>query len=756
MEGKRVLQFGFFALALAAAAAAQVTPAPANLRYQPQGGVLLHDSVGSTQFTLINEGSSPAPLALRAGRFTDDVTGAALTSPQVAFTEQSGAALPPLLAAGSRIVIQVKISNATGASVATTELFNGNAELGRLHLVQSDAPLNIQVSGAGGYDQQLVLTNHQDSVLTLRNEDLLAYPLEWSFQIGGKTLQSGDLQIAPHGSAQIDLMPESDLYLWKDSLRPSAKAAMLRIRLNGPPEVPRDLLPQRTLRVNVLMRSLSPGLTSFLWHLFVALLLLIGGLLSVVANTALPNMLRKSSLRRALDALSERTTAMSMRGDSYLRGLISMERRRIDLLLKHASVFSLASAEKLDEVAAALEQLRKRMKMAERLEDLRRRLEDGLPTAPPSVTEAIEDKLKMAATQLQPVVLTPEDVVAANGYMEAANAALESLSNPSVLAVQIAAKFQELKARQKLFPDSYYADLAKALPGMFEVLNQPFDDPASITPSMMFAIDFGIAALHLAFDYCGLRAGAPAADIPGFAAGQSARERLQAHHDEFVALLGTLSRGALRDLRILVQEMRENIYERDLLEEIAARGRAEIALEPQIIRPFAPVVFSIRFKDSRFNHAAAIQRLTCKWEFPNHLQEREWKACHFFQGNERSRDEDGGVSHGVEVAVRVESQRPSPSAAPGEDRAAIAPLRSVLSTTLDIQRGDRSSSSRALAEGVRFFIVFGVTLAALFAGALQQVDKLDFIPAVIAVLALGFGADTIKNLLTQTARKAAV
>jgi hypothetical protein len=324
-----------------------------------------------------------------------------------------------------------------------------------------------------------------------------------------------------------------------------------------------------------------------------------------------------------------------------------------------------------------------------------------------------------------------------------------------VLAVQIAARFQELKVRRRLFPASYYSDLQAELPGMFEVLNQPFDDPANITPSMMFAIDFGVAALHLAFDYSGIRAGAPAIEN-GSSPGQSARERLQAHHEEFVTLLGTLSRGVLRDLRILVQEMRENIYERDVLEEIAARGKAEIVLEPQVARPYEPMVFSIRFKDARFNHAAAIQRLVCRWEFPNHLQEQEWKACHFFQGSERTRGDDDDGDNGVAVSVRVEARRPIARAVAAEDKASPAPLRSVLSTRVEIERSAGSSYSRAFAEGVRFLITFGVALAALFSGALQQVERLDFLPAIVAVLALGFGADTIKNLLTQTAKKAAI
>ncbi len=91
-----------------------------------------------------------------------------------------------------------------------------------------------------------------------------------------------------------------------------------------------------------------------------------------------------------------------------------------------------------------------------------------------------------------------------------------------------------------------------------------------------------------------------------------------------------------------------------------------------------------------------------------------------------------------------------------DGRSITRPLRNALSTTVEIHRAERPSYSRALAEAVRFLIAFGVALAGLLSGALQQLEKLDFLPAMIAVLAIGFGADTIKNLFTQTSKKTAI
>jgi hypothetical protein len=745
-----MLRYGFLFLACAGATAT------AQLRYVSQGPIVLRDGAGSASLSVINIGKTPLPLALRAGPFSDDTSQTALPIARVIFAAETGGPLPLKVDPGAKIRVLATVSNLSGAGVASASLLNGDLELGRLHVVEADAPLNISVTGNGASDQNLVLTDGADSVLTLKNNDSEAYPLDWVFQIAGDTIQSGELQLGPRGTSQIELTPTDNLFSWKDDVRPSTKTGLLMLSLHGPPEVARELLPERTVQVNVLMRKLNPGWTSFLSHFFVMLLLLLGGLLSVVGNTVLPNLMRKISLRRQVDALGERTGSVSTRVDSYLRTLLRMERKRLDLLLKKAWAFSLSSVETLDEVSAGVDRLSRRLKVAERLDELRRKVEESSGTAPPSITDDVDGKLQMAAAQIESFALTDEEISAAHSHMDKANAALEMLGNAEALARMIAGNFRDLRVRQKFLPYAYYNDLKAVLPGLFEMLNQPFDDFRNIPRQMVFAIDYGIAALQLAFDYAVMRAStaATAADTATDAGavattGQSARDRMIAHQKELVTLLGTLSWPALRELRALVQEMRENIYERDVLEEISNPGQAEIVRDPHAVRPFLPVLYSIRFKDSRFNDAAAIRRLMCKWDFPNHVLEQDWKICHFFQGKEFQRDEGRHVT----ISVRVENKKPA-DVTQSEGKGAARPVRSRLSSMVEIHKSERSAYSHAFAETVRFLIAFGVALAGLLSGALQELDKLDFVPAVIAILALGFAADSVKNLLSQTARKA--
>jgi hypothetical protein len=745
---KRLLRFGVLFLACVAAAAAG-----AQINYSTREPVVLHDGSGSGSFTLTNAGRIAVPLQLRVGNFVDDTSQTSLGEQKVTLSSETGTPVPTYMLPGASLRVNVDVSNMNRAGLASAPLFAGPTELGRLRVVDADAPLNVTIVGNSGPDQRLVLANGDSAILTLNNNDGEAYPLDWSFLIDGKMLQNGELQLAPHGTSRIELIPTSDLYSWTDNIRPSRRTGTLHIALHGPPEVARELLPERTLQVNLLMRKLSPALTSVFMYGFVSLVLLLGGLISLIANSVLPNILRKNSLRKQIEPLSDRTASIGPAVDPYLRNLLRMERKRIDLLIKKSRPLSLSSSDTLDQISSGIDRLARRLKATERLEEIQRRLADAAQTTPPSITDEIESRLNRAAHHLHSFALPEEDLNAANKTLDASESALRALGNTEGLANLIATRFRDLKVRQKSLPYTYYHDLKTALPGLFEMLNQPFEDPKNITRPMMFAIDYGVSALQLAFDYSLLRVSVPATAVtPAILQGsavtpqqtvQGQRDRLLSHQPELISLLGTLSTSALRDLRSLVQEMRENIYERDVLDEIAAAGQTEILLDPKTVRVFTPVLFSLRFKDPRYNDAAAARRLACKWDFPGELIE-DWKVCHFFQGNEAKRDEGPGVT----VSARVESRKPD-----DDLKASSKPLRNTISTTFEIHRAERPSYSSAFAEGLRFLIAFAVALAGLFTGAWSQLEKLDFIPAMIAVLAIGFGADTIKNLLMQTARK---
>ncbi len=753
---------------IAATAAAQV-------KIASNEPVMLRDGAGAAPFTLANTGKTTVPLSLSAGIFTDQTSHANVSGSKVAFgLEAGGGSLPAQIDPGQSLQIVATVSGLTETNAADAKIFNQSAEVGTLTAVADDIPLNISLDGDGTTEKRLAFALGLPALITLKNGSKEFLTLDWRFLIDGKDQKDPkDLKpvdtvtIAPNGHARIVVRPHPDVYSWKDSFRPSVRNGTLLLRLHNPQGVPRELLPSQVVPVSLTMMRRTPDATSVLFALYVMSFLLIGGALSLLGSSVLPNMLKKASLRKQIGDLANRTSGVSTRVDSYLRVLLRLERKKIDIALDDVGAISLSTTERFDDVSLAIDRLGKRLTVAERLDDLWGRFEDACTTAPPSITDEVDRILHMASHRLHSFALSDDDVNTANGFLDKAGVSLAMLDDADAQAKLIAANFKQLQDRLTSFPEDYYKDLKAALPGIFDVLKSPFNDPKTIVRPMFFAVDHAIAAAQLALDYSMVRATVPVGDPASCdAQGKTAKQRLLERECQLINLLGTLSWKSLREATTLVQQMREGIYEEDILREIGktrANGEkpVKVVFDTQKARPYHPVYFSISFDDPRFKGAAALNGLAFRWSFPGDLFEEGPKVCHYFQGDEhhgfrprqetpeedklkrkpaRKRGPNGIVARRIPIAITVHSQRNMEAS-------------DTLQGVIDLTRTRPHRSSRAFAEGVRFLIAFGVALAGLEAGALDQLAKLDFLPATIAVVALGFGADSIKNLLTQAPKK---
>jgi len=73
----------------------------------------------------------------------------------------------------------------------------------------------------------------------------------------------------------------------------------------------------------------------------------------------------------------------------------------------------------------------------------------------------------------------------------------------------------------------------------------------------------------------------------------------------------------------------------------------------------------------------------------------------------------------------------------------------VSSKQQDDPRERRHLRNRKWAEAIQVFVAILPALVGLMAGAKDQVLKLDFIPAALAIIVIGFGSDQIKSKLMQ-------
>jgi hypothetical protein len=78
----------------------------------------------------------------------------------------------------------------------------------------------------------------------------------------------------------------------------------------------------------------------------------------------------------------------------------------------------------------------------------------------------------------------------------------------------------------------------------------------------------------------------------------------------------------------------------------------------------------------------------------------------------------------------------------------------LLTEAVHVDPPAKWTNSRTGVELARFMLAFGAALVVLEAGIMDQLKKLDLLAAIVAVIALGFGADSIKNILGQTPKPA--
>jgi hypothetical protein len=206
----------------------------------------------------------------------------------------------------------------------------------------------------------------------------------------------------------------------------------------------------------------------------------------------------------------------------------------------------------------------------------------------------------------------------------------------------------------------------------------------------------------------------------------------------------------LRRASLLLREIKEGIYVEQIAEAIAQK-KVKIVVEPapvedQLLR------FTVRFDSDELNEAAARDELRCEWDFGhNNLKETGWEAFHYFPPPWRGfRGWLWRLWRGLWPWRKRESN-PYPITAtfskrfpdPNDPPPLVLPDEIMVS-----EPPESGSADRNLAEGVRLGIALVIALIGLLAGAREQLTKLDLIPAAIAVFLLGFGADTIKNLIS--------
>jgi hypothetical protein len=703
---------------------------------------------GSILFTANNPTAASLPLQVSVSDFfhDDGVTRYPLNCVSV-LTPATDADKTKIdkhqLAAHDSVDFKLSVTQAWDAGEAVAEIRNNLVKIDTVRALRIPVAYNVQLDASSA---TVLIAPDSEGLVTILNNDPMNYRCSWELVTRGKVSSDPSqptLLLPASGSARVNLTRAAPPTSWiaggtlKDDLADSTLVLHPLLGPDAPPQAPK-LLPLK-LRLRR-FTSAPQEFWEFGWTFFC---LLIGALASLAARYFIPNALGAVKLRRDLRLLDTTREGMSDHVDSRWRVLLAYNIETCRAGLHDFPWAFPAFASRLVELQTQQEMIAEWVNIAYAvgcaLDDARELLQSG--NMPPSVLELIERECQEALKPIETGRTNADELQGMRTSLKAAQDLIASIRAHEPIAV-LDSIIQEREKR--LQTNNALTTLMAAFPSFTGLLTQVQTNLA-VAPSAASYVDRDLLSLkaELLMEYRDLnvRFGAGViAPAGGAVAASPALSRLRSGFPRLESYIAPDSILTLQKARLFLTEMRQDYYT-PLLSDAAAATPPGLAIHavPLPIYAGLPVHFSLRFAREELNEIAAIQEWTCNWNLDDGSpRETGWDTYHRFDHVGRR-----NVS-----ATIVDLQ--------GDPVATSAPIARTF--TVSTPPTSRRSFFRlprltpeAKIEAAHLLIVLAVAFFGVFATARAQIETMSTFSAAAALIGIGFGADTLKNLIAQKA-----
>jgi hypothetical protein len=688
------------------------------------------------------------------------------------------------LRAGATLGVRVTVTKLWEAGQSEAILKNGDTPIPTLSGLPESSIKAIRIPAA--YNLQIISPTPDApeihfvdgrALVGLKNSDPFTYRLAWKLQLNGQLFEgredNKDLIDLPAGATQyVSIVPDFPEPSWSSLLTSGTiKDEIIKGHLILEPMFEGDAihqpLPSKDLPVTFRLSYFSEIGQQLMQVVSIFLLLAVGGVISLWVHVGMPNTTRALAVRRRIDDLETKIDGLGTSVASRQRVLLGS----YPLALRRQLSSSLSV---FPSFARTLDQLTKRVDMVEQWVELAysasiilHQAHQNMHMIPPTVLRRLQEKCVDALTPIESGFTTDAEINAMkNGLSQAQTYLTVTLRRAD--DADLAREIIDREARLK----DQLARLAQEYPQCAGMVNQVKDAIGNTTLSPADYYDRDVRSLKVELLW---RFDRKKQQIGG---DKSALERLETYCPELMKYLVADTHESLRIAHLIVDQMRQDIYQEALMAAVKPQPPGPPAItvttDPPIVRARSCVRLALRFNRQILNEAAARQAWTCSWDFGDDTPHEEgWEVFHSYEDPGRPvvkisiRDLDGKpvISEQGEVIVRHFDGKPVISK-PVQNKATIGETSERSASTYAEQpkpKAARWSLRRGLArlwrflkpepetrlEFIRLAIVLTLALLALMTTARQQVLNLSFLEAVGAVVALGFGADTIKNLIVN-------
>jgi len=720
---------------------------------------------GTTQLALL--AGEDGTYSIRSENFKSSVTQQFLNA-SVNFSDSSASTTTAFIATknlkkNDRWILKVDVGNFNEAGEAKANLVDGDGKLiGELTAVRLQFPFGVKLETSNPEKPELSLTRGQNPTITLQNDDTFSYPVLYHFSIDGLRTSESTVQLSPKGAQSINFGPPP---AWFNEpvtgiFKSAERSGRLTLSYDPANVSQKTFLPTKSIPVTFHLNYWPDWVPAVMGTVILLGVLTLGGLASLFVSCGIPNKQRQVQLREQILSLARRISAVSPSVDSRLRVLLRLELKNLEAMLqtRHPGDQTIIRdpmlllpewalpdfADTLDAVAAGLAKLEIRVNLSEELDRLRHVLEGVSDQLPPTIIEQVNSDLQETADRARKPQLAPEEIALAKSLLAKAEALMTTWAQDTVFGADISSRLKRVRGLlgvdtadpNRLDETEVCKRFKTTLPNTFQLLdNQNLLDPANIAPADYTYLDTATFKLDLAIEYSRF-----------FQSVSADRQQALQQRENF--LLDALTKDSwpsLKYAQTLVREAKSGIYPEELRTELLAvqgangqGGRVSIELDRQSATQAEPVELGVQFHNRLFRCAPALDEWTPLWNFEKEppdgtaLRERWWTVWHYF---------DNSGDYNVKVHFEGVDGKPI-----SDDQGSTLYVTKTIQV-LPSRQSDKRERLRA--EILKLGIALFVALIALLGGARDQLAKLDVIQGLLAVFVMGFGANVVKDLITQ-------
>jgi hypothetical protein len=741
------------------------------------------DGAASSLVRLCNRGGQDVTLDLRLSDFHAP-GGDGATYPL--YSQGTISSVPPnnAVVAGTAplvpnacVDIKVDVSGLWQAGFYSAELRNGDTGIASLKALRYQVPFNVKADGPTPEAVTVDITRGRAAHIRLRNDDDMAYRFTWTLDVGNEQY-SGTSDIRARGTKSLQFEPRSDAFKLHESgfLRSGERSGTLTLAFEPDASV-RDLpVPQRRYPVTARLSYFNPDWQRFVNWAAVFALLLVGIIVSFFVGHVLPTQKKRVDIKQRLADLDGRLAGLSEVIDTRILNLLRLEKKRLRGELREQLPIFPQSAVELPKLDARIDWLEKRIDLTARAGDLL----ETIDTADDTLAIPEADEIRRHCRDIAEVIRKPlpaeGDFTDAEDHMRKAEAIAEaSDTDPEQDAVD------ELSERA--------ARVRAAIPGTIvegsgwkiceDALQSLMNIPSM--PSKLSRVQY----VRLARRVCQAELLVRFAELVDASADACMRKRRLDRADDLFKALKDGPDQSHERARDIVHQIEQNVSRADLVAEMSRMkeelDKAGDKTEPPLnsalrveIDPLTPityqlVTFRVRFQRPGLDSAVAQDEIPCTWyvnnlkvgdrEFspercghgPDGHHARGWLTGHYFVDDSfKWHEVPARALRRMGAAVGWVDREVSETGGKFNVSVHFPDTGLTLSRSVTLERTKDYVESRsvlALASlGITLFIVaFG-----LLAGAQEKLQSLDWLSGMLAVLVLGFGADTLKTLISRT------